>query len=334
VREILRCVASASPNVPLDRLLVRRWLTALGLVATAEEVARRGDDAGNATALIAADSASETVLGIIGSWPPPFVPMPPEPKYHQVLDRAHAAMSSVGGLSPALRTNLRSTHGLRNSVVHHGAVAPAREARLACESARHLLGLLPSVSTAYVALAPGAGIVAGIAALLDAPDLTEQLTLGEQAVGASDATAAADAAARAHAFLLDRLDPPLSGGFVVRPLGPFEKQEWGRVGEVLDDVDVSLSRIKGWVAASAVGVHPTAYRRFQWITGDHVQYMDGSVQVHRPEEPSLADARWAVTQVAEMAFRLREAGALLEGTDADVRDQRMQYRSVGRQRPR
>ena len=162
-----------------------------------------------------------------------------------------------------------------------------------------------------------AGIVTGIAALMNAPELTEQLRLGEAAATQGDATAAADAAARAHTELLLRLDPPVTGQRYP-PLWAQEKQELGRAGDYIAYLAKSLGRVQGWVLASALGMSPATYGRFEGITGDHIQFLGGNDMVIRRTEPTVDDARWAVVQVAEMAFRLWELGTLIEGTWDDV----------------
>ena len=303
--------------------LLRRWLTALGLVATAEQVVRRGDDAASSTALIAADSAAETLLGVIGGWTDES--LPPEPKYHQVMERARRALEAAGlRLPPALQQDLRSVHALRNAVIHHGTSAPASEALLACQATRQLLDLMPAVSAHFVALPPGGGVVTAIAALLNAPDLTAQLNAGEAALANHNATEAADAVTRAHTALLSRLEPPL--GNPPEELWFTDKRALGKAGDYIDALSKSLAQIQGWVVASAVGMHPAAYRRLQDTMGTHIRYFGGNDRVARRMEPSLDDARWALTQVAEMAFRLREQGALLEGTSDDVMEHRYGFR--------
>ena len=295
--------------------LLRRWLTAIGLLGTAEELLGHQDDAASSTALIAADSATETLLGIIGSWADGSLPR--EPKYDQIIERASRALRAAGkDLPPALQQDLRSVHLLRNAVVHHGALGPASEASLACRVARELLDLVSAVSAQLPTFPAGGGILHAIAAVLDAPDLTEQLLAGVAALTEGKATEAADAAARAHTMLLFRMDPPV--GEPPREVGPGDKRTLGRVGDYIDGLGKSLTQVQGWVLASAVGLHPTSYRRLQRTMGRHIRYIGGNDRILRDAQPSLSDARWALTQVAEMAFRLREQGALIEGTEDAV----------------
>ncbi len=302
----------------------------MGLLATAEELVRRGDDAASSMALIAADSAAETVLGVIGGWTEGS--LPPEPKYHQVMERARHALEAAGVPLPlALQQGLRSAHALRNSVVHHGALAPASEALLACRAARQLLDLMPAMSAHFVGLPAGGGVVKAIAALIDAPDLTIQLEAGEDGLAMGDASGAADAVARAHTALLFRLEPPIGGP--PRELSYRDKRSLEAVGEYIDGLGKSLAQVQGWVLASAVGMRPVAYRRLQNTMGIHIRYLGGNDQVSRDVEPSIEDARWALTQVAEMAFRLWEQGALQQGTWDDVFERRHRIRP-GRSTPK
>jgi hypothetical protein len=305
---------------PADPSLLRRWLTALGLVATAEEVLRRGDEAASSTAMIAAVASSETLLGIIGTWSTKALER--EPKHHQLVERARDALEARDLRLPAgLEQDLRSTNLLRNAVVHHGAAAPATQALLACRSARRLLDLLPAVSSAFGAVPVGTGIVAAIAGLLDAPDVAEQLLLGEQAVSSGDAVAAADAAARAHGGLLYRLEPQLATR-TRHALSYVDKHALGKVGDVIDELSTNLSQTQGWVLASAMGMHPTSYSRLRQIIGDQTIFIGGSDLIRRSVDPAIEDARWALVQVAEMAFRLQELGSLIPGSPDDVIERR------------
>lgn len=312
-------LSQARPDVGL----IRRWLTALGLLATAEQVVGRGDEASASLALIAADAAAEVVLGIIGQWAPPGSRTKHgAPTFHDLILDAAAALDNAGGMPPGLRSHLEAAHGARTQLVHHGAPATAAHAQGACRAARQLLDLLPNVAAAFSAMPAGAGIVAGIVSLLDAPELTAQLLAGEEALPAGDAVAAADAAARAHAQLLLRLEPRL-GGDLPDVFWMTERDALGhRLEAYLKALGKTVGRLQGWALASAVGLPPATYRRFRLIAGEHTGLLGGDDSVWRSAPPSIDDARWAVVAVAEMAFRLWELGSLAEGTDAQVHNRR------------
>lgn len=150
-----------------------------------------------------------------------------------------------------------------------------------------------------------------------APQLTEQLVLGEAAVASGQAEDAADAAARAHSELLFRLDPPIGKDHPGR-LSPFEGKELGRTRRYIEELGETVAELQGWVSASALGMDPVTYRRLRTTMGVHVQYMGGNDSIRRKREPTLDEARWALTTVAEMAFRLWQLGGLVEGTQEDV----------------
>jgi hypothetical protein len=300
-----------------DAALLRRWLTALGLLASAEELVRRGDDAACSTSLIAADSACEAVLGVLGTWS--ALSLKPEPKYHELLERAiDAAKKAASPLNVGLLADLRTTHATRNTVMHHGATATATQAALACQCARRLLDVLPVVSTTFGVLQPGAGIVSAIASLINAPALTAQLALGERALAAGQALETADAASRAHTALLSRLDPPIGRRHPGR-LSPSDGKELGRTRRYIEDLGETVAELQGWMSAAAMGLEPVTYRRLRRTLGLHVRYLGGNDSIRRAQEPTLAESRLALVTVAEMAFRLWQLGGLLEGTEDDVR---------------
>jgi hypothetical protein len=308
-----------------DAALLRRWLTALGLLASAEELVRRGDDAACSTSLIAADSACEAVLGILGTWS--ALSLKQEPTYNGLMGRAIDAASQAGSsLNVGLLADLRTTRATRNTAMHHGATATAAQAALACQCARRLLDVLPAVSTRFGALQPGAGIVTAIASLINAPDLAEQFALGERALAAGEAVEAADAASRAHSALLYRLDPPM-GREHPGPLSPFDLRELGRGRRYIEGLGESVVELQGWVNASALGLEPVKYRKLRKTLGLHLQFAGGTDAIRREQVPTLEASRLALVTVAEMAFRLWQLGGLLEGTQKEVIQSRYGNRS-------
>lgn len=304
------------PLAAPDAALLRRWLTALGLLASAEELTRRGDEAACSTALVAADSACEAVLGILGTWS--ALALKPEPKYHELLERAIDATNQAGtAMTVGLLSDLRTTRATRNTVMHHGATATPAQAALACQSARRLLDALPAVSASFGALQSGSGIVTAIASLFTAPEVTEQLVLGERALSAGDAVGAADAAVRAHTALLFRLDPPIGSRDPVR-LSPFDGKELGRTRKYIEELGETVAELQGWVSAAAMGLGPVTYRRLRKTLGYHAQFIGGNDAIRREQEPTLEEARQALITVAEMSFRVWQQGGLLEGSQHDV----------------
>ena len=312
-----------------DAALLRRWLTALGLLHAAEELAGRGDDAGSSTALIAADSACETLLGILGSWSPK--PLPREPKFEELVTRAADAASTAGHPIPvALLSDLRSSHARRNMVVHHGGTATGADAALAADCARKLTELLPKVGTGFGELPPGAGVVSGIASLISAPDLAAHLHAGEAALVAGDAAGVADEAARAFTAILGRLEPSMQTDR--RHDHSFALREFGNARRAVEELYKSIDAIEGWVLALALGMTPASYRRLRRVIGMHIRYLGGNDSIHRGTEPNLAEARWALVIVAETAFRMWQLGGLIEGTQDDVMAAR--YPTITRGAPR
>jgi hypothetical protein len=315
---VYRCPVPKLVPAP-DPSVIRRWLTALGLLVTAEELLERGDDAASSTALIAADSACETLLGVIGSWS--TKPLPREPKYEELIDRAADALSKARRrLAVALTADLRTSHATRNTVMHHGATATVAQAQLASRCARRLADLLPAVSSHFGALPAGSGFVSAIAAMVNAPDVSTQLLAGEEAVRKRDASATADAAARALAAMIRRLDPPISiDDYGYRRMASWDTKNTERaVVERLEGLGKTMAEVQGWVAASALGLHPVEVRRLREVIGRHTWYLGSSeADVRRVSEPTLDQARAALFQVAELVFRNWELGGLIEGTEEE-----------------
>ncbi len=313
-----------------DAALLRRWLTAIGLLHAAEEVARRGDDASCSTALIAADSACETLLAILGAWSPK--PLPREPRFEDLVTRAVDAAATAGHPIPAaLLSDLRASHARRNTVVHHGGTATPADAALGADCARRALELLPVVGSGFGVLPPGGGAAAAIASLLDAPDLADHLLAGEAAVAADDPATAADEAARAFTAIVLRLEPPMRTDR--RHAGAFDLRDLGNARRAVDEIYKSVDAIEGWVLALALGMAPASYGRLRRVIGTHVRYMAGNDAIYRGAPPSVAEARWALGVVAETAFRMWQLGGLIEGTQEDVFAARYQTLTGGASAP-
>jgi hypothetical protein len=165
------------------------------------------------------------------------------------------------------------------------------------------------------------GIVGAIAKMVDAPDVTEQLILGEDAVGNGNASATADAAARALAAMVGRLDPPISmDEYLYRRMPSWDQKGTNpAVIKRLEDLGSRMAEIQGWVAAAALGLHPVEYRRLRQVIGRHTWYLGSTeAEVRRESEPTFDEARTALTQVAELVFRTWELGSLIEGSPDEI----------------
>ena len=317
-------MTAAKPTTPSGHAakphtaLLRRWLTAIALLGPAEELAARNDDVSGAAALVAADAACETLLGILASLSLAHESKDGD-KFRALIRRASEAMDGSGlSMPPGLLADLWLDALQRNAVVHDGATSPPQQAALACANARQLLDLLPAVSAHFKALPSSAGIAHAVAALVNAPELASLLVESEDRLHEGDAGGAADAIAEARTHVLYRLDPPLTGRHRRFTSGLRVDQQQREVIEAIEGLREGQSRIQGWVIALALGVHPTTYRRLVDTVGENLPTMGSMRNVLRARPPALDDARWAVSEMAGMVFRLWLAGALMEGTSNEV----------------
>lgn len=293
-----------------------RWLAGLSLLQTAESWIRRDADVSAASALIAADAASETLLSLLGSGSTrPAKALPPR---EELIARAQDVLAgSKARIEPATLADLRSTHSLRNNVVHHGARAGSADTRRACAVARDLAELLPKVSVLFAGVAPGGGVASAVATVVAVEDVADELRRGDQAMIADDADGVADAAGLALGRLLFYASPPLRLESTKSPFAA--RSRWddrfgAQLVEDIDDVRGQLDELRVWVVAPSLGVSPAVYSRVVEVTGFYWLTTAGD-QVSRRTAPSIADARWALERVSEMAFNLWQTDALAPRAD-------------------
>jgi hypothetical protein len=234
-----------------------------------------------------------------------------------LIDRATDVLSTFSAaIDPGSLADLRSTHASRNNVVHRGARAVESDAAAAAVTARHLLDLLPIVSSSFSSLPPGGGVATAVASVLPLPDIAEELLRGDRALLAEDALGTADAAGYAHGRTMAHAKPRLELKTGRRPFAA--QADWqDRFGQdLVRDVDhlrEQVNELRQWVVAPVLGMTPDAYGRLGEITGRYTTYATTppSDGVHRgATPPTIADARWALERVAEIAYRMWETGAI------------------------
>ncbi len=315
--------AAAEPSGTSERGLLTRWLTGLSLVQSAEFLVQREADVAAAVALISADAASESLLGLIGSWS--GLPHKDRPSRGDLIERATDALAKAGhALDPGLLVDLRSTHTLRNGVVHHGATATRTEAVRAVRVSRAILDLVPIVSARFSRIPLGGGLGSGVASVIATNDVATQLRAADAALAAGDAAAAMDAAGRALGRLWYFTKPSLEG--------ERSKSERGRARaayddpggrRVIEDIAAVRRRIDGllpWIIGPAVGLQPAEYARLTGVVGWYTLYDTTPLRVdeiHRSGKPTAGEAQWATERVAQVVFRLWETG-VLEPSDATI----------------
>ena len=300
-----------------DRIALRRWLAAVGLLDSAEGLAARGS---GSEALIVCQAGAETALGLLAGWAPDALPS--QPKWDALVGAARQAMVIAGAIFPQTRAQINSAQTLRNGAVHRGAAVPLDEARAALSATRELVELLPIVSAHFKALPPGAGIAGAVAELVDAPEIQAELRAAENHLRAENVEEAADSAARVLEFALGRAEPRIGGtdemavniAFMHFPSSPMPRD----LVRSLQQMDGRISDLERWVLAAILGIRPPDFARLQDIVGWRTVFMDGHEQIQRAAPPSLAETEWAVRQVAELVYRLQEVGALIEGDATEV----------------
>jgi len=283
-----------------------------------------------ASALIAADAASETLLSLLGE--ASTRPVKALPSREELIQRAQEVLGSVRtSIPPSILTDLRSTHALRNNVVHHGARAGNSDTVRACAVARGLLDLMPLVHPATTSLPAGAGVASAVAGVLRIPDLSDELRRGDDEVLAGDPGKVADAAGIALGRLLQFITPPLrlesrQNAFAAR--ADYRDRFGSQLIEDIEHVRGLVDELRPWIVGQALGLSPAEFARLSDITGYYIAYATYPTPtdaVSRSTTPSMADARWALERVAEMTFRLWSSGAIADREDrvferaADVR---------------
>ena len=191
-----------------SQAIVRRWLTAVALRASAGDVAARGTPVEAAAGLVSADAAGETALGILADLSGAVSKQ--RDSHERLIELALQTVDEAGTAIPldVLRA-IRVAHGDRNRVVHHGQEPGPRMVEEAIAAVDGLLTVLGIVLPALGAVPPGSGVASAIATLVDIPELAEQLVAGDAAIAAGDVRGALTASAIGHAILLSRALPPL-----------------------------------------------------------------------------------------------------------------------------
>jgi len=322
---------SSSPGI------VRRWLTAVALRASAADVASRGSPVEAAGSLVAADAASETVLGILADLSGD-APAPKE-SHEGLIKLARQTAAKAGASIPAeVMRAVRVAHGDRNHVVHHGQEPGPRMVDEALRGADGLLEVLAEALPALRVVPSGAGVASAVAALIDAPELAGQLRAAEAAVAAGDVREALKACSIGHEMLLHRALPPVKSSRDHRG-GRFWRGDRPELREVearVESHDERLSPLERWLVPMALGTSPADYDRFRNVVGWSFQTFGGwqhglpgdpgDPKVERTEPlPSVSEARWALGELTRMVLRLWEMRALAEGDDEAVFEAMKRY---------
>jgi uncharacterized protein YutE (UPF0331/DUF86 family) len=147
-------------TVPFDeRRRLRRWLAAVGLTTAAEDAARVDTPETNAMALLGADAACETLLGLLAGVR--RYKQGDEVSFPRLLTAAGAKVT----IEADLGDDLDAMHRIRNAFVHASNTVAANETAHAISNARRLLDIVPSTVPAAAGLAASAGLGSAVAAI-------------------------------------------------------------------------------------------------------------------------------------------------------------------------
>ena len=286
------------------------------MIGSAERSARSDAPETNATALLSAHAAAESLLGLIvghrnyrrGE----DIPFP-----RLVQDAVDALKRRHGrALAQDLLDDLDAMHRARNGFVHAASAVHATEVEQAIGSARELAEHIPDRS------AKASGITEAVADIIDIEYVSMWLRHAEQMLGSGRVPLAADGLARAldgairrtHPRLVDRHDRSLSRDEQMRE---FRRRSLGGPGHPSQEgLALAIEGLSDWVVPLALGLPPSGYAATRATIG-YESRMDMSgapVPVDRPkEEPSADDVRRAAGTVSVMIFELWATGTLVPG---------------------
>jgi hypothetical protein len=308
----------ATPPTPArQRRRLQRWIAAIALIGSAERSARSDTPETNATALLSAHAAAETLLGLIvghrNDSRNEDIPFP------QLVRDAVDALKRrrARALPQDLLDDLGAMHRARNGFVHAASAVHASEVERAIGSARELAEHIPGRS------AKASGITEAVADIIvDVEYVSMWMRHAEAMLRSGRVRLAADGLARAldgainrtHPRLVDRHDRRLSRDEQMRE---FRRRSLGGPGPPSQErLALAIEGLSDWVVPLALGLPPSGYAATRAAIG-YESRMDTSgapVPVDRPkEEPTADDVRRAAGTVSVMIFELWATGTLVAG---------------------
>lgn len=300
------------PIARRDRIILQRWLAAVGLIRSAEESARIDTPETNASALLSAHAACEALLGLIAGVQP----------YKRGEDipfgRLLAKSATRARLRRDVTDDLDAVHRMRNDFVHASTAIHASEAGRAIDSARRLLDIAPRRVTGVFALSGSGGIGSAVASIIDVEAVGMWLRHADEMLRKGRLELAADGCARALDAAINRTKPRLyKDQRLSREASSMDLDHYAS-GTGRDRLRGALaSRIEGldaWVLPLALGLSPAAYVHLRGLVGRQEDYdlRGGPVPVRRPATPPDRDGvRQALSTTAEIVFRLWASGVLV-----------------------
>lgn len=298
-----------------DSDLLDRWLGIPGLIDAADSFAagRTGTWAG--LAVVAADAAMETALGLVATGGP----RPPDgqDRYADLLGQAEAAFTEADTpLSARLRERMLRTHRTRNSALHVGVEPSERSVQTALGAARELLEIAAATSPLLGQISR-VGPVQAVAELVEVPSIMEALLGASEALGRGDLVGAADSAAIAFNATLERLAPPLRA-HASAPRGQLQLvSSYGPPGtigiyEVTRPNERRADLAEAWLLALAIGLRPIEVEDLHRVLGDVIRFLNGQTEARRASEIMLTAAlvESSLLRVTAIVLRLVANGEL------------------------
>jgi hypothetical protein len=308
-----------------ERLLLRRWLAAVGLTVAAEDAARVDTPETNAIALLGAYAACQALLGLMAGTRE--YKRDEDVPFLELMKAAETVSREFG-----LRDSLRAMHRMRNDFVHASNTVHAEEADRAISNARRLMELVPASLGASWTLPAGAGLATAVAKIIGVEAVGIWLRFADEIQRSQPdrPDLAADGLAHALDSALMRTRPKL----LRDPWpGPWTRSRLNRIAGLRPDrlvqemdqradaidqrADTMDRRIEGlfeWLLPLAIGTSPIAYQRLREVIGwAHLESVGlGPGGVSRVSETPLSQdaVRGANSQTAEIIFRLWAMGSL------------------------
>ena len=289
-----------------ERLRLSRWLAAVGLTVAAEDAARIDTPETNAISLLGAHAACEALLGLLSRVRQ--YKRSDEVSFPKLVIMA----SSVVTMPADLADNLDVMHRMRDDFVHASMAVDGLEAARAILNARRLMEFVPASFGRSWNLPDGSGLGTAVAEIVGVEAVGMWLRHADQMQRRGRLQMAADGLARALDGALDRTRPGLRNEAAADRSRP--EMQRARVQPGVGSVQSQLDGLYQWVLPLALGTSPIAYRRLRDLIG-HAANEDlggAPVRVMRPAAGTLGDdkIRWAISQTAEIIFRLWAMGSL------------------------
>jgi len=299
----------ANPVGLNERLQLRRWLAAVGLTGAAEEAAHVDTAETNAMALLGAHAACEALLGLLAGV------RRHKPGDEVAFGRLLESAAAKVALTPDLADNLDAMHRIRNDFVHASNTVAADEAARAIFNARRLMELVPASLGASWNLPTGAGLGSAVAEIIQVEAVGMWLRHADEMLGTGRVQLAADGLARALQGAIARAHPSLLPPPKPDSALQLRRAEAGFGADGDDERAVAaIAGLHRWVLPLALGTSPAAYGRLLGIIGVVPSELTGGQPgpVTRPRDAvvGVSDVRRAISQTAEIIFRLWAMGSL------------------------